>query len=86
MPQKELEIPSSVRSYQEYPEVIELEGCPRCNSLDVNPKIVNFKQDDIKGNSIKFQVECYNCGLLYYASEKTNIQTARKSILLEWED
>ena len=55
MPQKELEIPSSVRSYQEYPEVIEFEGCPRCNSLDVNPKIVNFKQDDIK-----FQVTCFN--------------------------
>jgi uncharacterized Zn finger protein len=81
MPQKELEIPSSVRSYQEYPEVIEFEGCPRCSSLDVNPKIVNFKKDDIK-----FQVTCFNCGLLYDALEKTNIQTARKSILLEWED
>ncbi|MDD1776709.1 MAG: hypothetical protein LUQ65_00965 [Candidatus Helarchaeota archaeon] len=81
MPQKELEIPSSVRSYQDYPEIIEFEGCPRCNSLDVNPKIVNFKKDDIK-----FDVTCFNCGLLYTASEKTNTKTARKTILLEWEE
>lgn len=81
MPQKELEIPDSVRSYQEYPEIIEFEGCPRCSSLDVNPKIVNFKQDDIK-----FQVTCFNCGLLYDASEKKDIRSARKLILLEWEE
>jgi transcription elongation factor Elf1 len=86
MPQKELEIPSSVRSYQEYPEIIEFEGCPRCNSLDVNPKIVNFKMDAIKGNDIKFEITCFNCGLLYNASEKMNSKTARKTILLEWED
>jgi len=77
---KELEIPGSVRSYQEYPDLIELEGCPRCNSLDLNPKLVNFKENDIK-----FQVTCYNCGLLYEAYEKIDENTARKTIVMEWE-
>lgn len=80
MLKKELEIPGSVRSYQEYPDLIELEGCPRCNSLDLNPKLVNFKENDIK-----FQVTCYNCGLLYEAYEKIDENTARKTIVMEWE-
>ena len=80
MKQKELEIPSTVRSYQEYPEIIEFEGCPRCHSLDVNPKIVSFKRDDIR-----FQVTCLKCGLLYSAFEKVDLEMNEKSIIVEWE-
>ena len=80
MPKKELVIPSSVRSYQEYPDLIELEGCPRCNSLDVNPKIVTFKKNDIK-----FNTTCFNCGLMYDAYEKIDEKTSQKTIVLEWE-
>ncbi|MHA1649106.1 MAG: hypothetical protein ACTSYB_02840 [Candidatus Helarchaeota archaeon] len=80
MVQKEVEIPSNIRSYQQYPELIEFEGCPRCNSLDVTPKIVSFK----KGN-IRFEVTCLKCGLLYFAYEKINQETQSKSIIIEWE-
>ena len=78
MPQKELEVPNTVRSYQGYPEIIEFEGCPRCNSLDFNPKIVSFKKNDIR-----FDVTCLKCGLLYHAHE--NITPAQKTIIIEWE-
>ncbi|NVM55962.1 MAG: hypothetical protein HWN66_19855 [Candidatus Helarchaeota archaeon] len=80
MPQKELEIPSKVRSYQGYPEVIEFEGCPRCNSLDVNPKIVSFKKNDIR-----FEITCMKCGLLYDAYENINSNTELKTIMIEWD-
>ena len=80
MKQKELEIPRRVRSYQEYPEIIEFEGCPRCNSLDVNPKIVSFKKGDIR-----FEVTCLKCGLLYQAFEKIDPATYLKRIIIEWE-
>ena len=80
MPQKELEIPRSVRSYQGYPEIIEFDGCPRCNSLDVNPKIVSFKKNDIR-----FQVTCLKCGFLYEAREDIDPATHIKKILIEWE-
>ena len=78
MPQKEVEVPNTVRSYQGYPEIIEFEGCPRCNSLDVNPKIVSFKKNDIK-----FDVTCLKCGLLYHARE--NASPSQKTIIIEWE-
>jgi hypothetical protein len=80
MPQKELEVPSSVRSYQEYPEIIEFEGCPRCHSLDVNPQLISFKKADIR-----FQITCLHCGLLYYAFEKIEPSSYMKSIIIEWE-
>ncbi len=80
MKQKELEIPSTVRSYQEYPEIIEFEGCPRCNSLDVMPKLSSFKKADIR-----FQVTCLKCGLLYYAYEKVDPASYTKNIIIEWE-
>ncbi len=80
MPQKELEIPDSVRSYQGYPELIEFEGCPRCNSLDVNPKIESFKKNDIS-----FGVTCLKCGLLYQASENINPTTQVKTIIITWD-
>ena len=79
MPEKELEIPPSVRSYQDYPEMIEFEGCPRCNSLDVTPKIISFKKSDIR-----FEVTCLSCGLLYYARENTDPSNQRKSLIIEW--
>ncbi len=80
MGQKEIKIPNDVRSYQEYPEIIEFEGCPRCNSLDVTPKIVSFKKSDIR-----FDVTCLKCGLLYHASERQNLGSQEKSIIIEWE-
>ena len=80
MPQKEVEVPRSVRSYQGYPELIEFEGCPRCQSLDVTPKIVNFKKANIR-----FEVTCLKCGLLYYAREKIDPTTGQKTIVVEWE-
>lgn len=80
MKQKELEIPSTVRSYQEYPEIIEFEGCPRCNSLDVTPKLISFKKADVR-----FQVTCLKCGLLYYAHEVIDSETTLKRIIVEWE-
>lgn len=79
MPEKEVEIPTNVRSYQGYPELIEFDGCPRCNSLDVNPKIVNFKK-----NNIRFEVTCLKCGLLYHARENIDSNN-RKTIVIEWD-
>lgn len=80
MKQKELELPSTVHSYQEYPKIIEFEGCPRCNSLDLNPKIISFKKADIQ-----FEVTCLKCGLLYNAFEKIDPITKMKTIVIEWE-
>jgi transcription elongation factor Elf1 len=80
MTQKELEIPRTVRSYQEYPEIIEFEGCPRCKSLDVSPKLVSFKKFDVK-----FEVTCFKCGLLYHAAEKIDSDTQLKSIIITWD-
>ncbi|MHA1266280.1 MAG: hypothetical protein ACTSRS_13690 [Candidatus Helarchaeota archaeon] len=79
MPQKDIEIPSNVRNYQGYPELIEFEGCPRCSSLDVSPKIINFKKDNIR-----FEVTCLKCGLLYYAYEYLNPETSLKTLRIEW--
>ncbi|MHA1279141.1 MAG: hypothetical protein ACTSQI_12605 [Candidatus Helarchaeota archaeon] len=79
MKQKELAIPGTTRSYQEYPEIIEFEGCPRCKSLDVSPRLVSFKQ-----SAIKFEVTCFKCGLLYYAYEKVDPQAQSKFIVIEW--
>lgn len=80
MVQKNLEIPKELRSYQEYPELIEFDGCPRCNSLDVEPKLVNFKKDNIR-----FEITCFKCGLLYYAYEQLNPDTAVKQLIIEWD-
>ncbi len=53
-----------VRSYREYPRVIEDRGCPRCESVLLLAKLVNFSND-----KLAFGVTCENCGLYFIATE-----------------
>ena len=61
---KEVDIPSHIRSYQGYPQLIENEGCPRCKSLMLSVVIKAFKT----GN-LTFGATCSNCGLFFYVKE-----------------
>ncbi|MHA1299278.1 MAG: hypothetical protein ACTSO9_07585 [Candidatus Helarchaeota archaeon] len=73
---KEIDIPEHVRSYREYPQIIENEGCPRCNSLMLKVDIQSFKIGDLK-----FGCTCSNCGLFFYVKE----DNVRRKLIFEYE-
>lgn len=67
---KTIIIPEEIRSYRNYPQIIENEGCPQCKSLMLKVQIKSFKI----GN-LKFGCTCSNCGLFFYVTEDEKNRT-----------
>ncbi|NHI92872.1 MAG: hypothetical protein EAX96_10255 [Candidatus Lokiarchaeota archaeon] len=55
---------NEVRSYRDYPRIIEDRGCPRCESVLLISKIIKFSNKELA-----FGVTCENCGLYFVVKE-----------------
>ena len=53
-----------IRSYRDYPRIIEDKGCPRCESVLLLSKLVKFSNQDLS-----FGVTFENCGLYFVVTE-----------------
>lgn len=69
--------PKQIRSFRDYPRLLEDQGCPRCNSFLIGVKVRNFSQA-----LLRFECTCQNCGLYYFAKEEKS-ESGKRLILYE---
>lgn len=53
-----------VRSYRDYPRLIEDRGCPRCESVLLISRLIKFSNKELS-----LGVTCENCGLYFIVTE-----------------